>query len=344
MTERRVAVVGMGAMGQMHAEHVRRVPGLELACVVDRDEAIASQAASTLGVPYATSVGDALARDDFEAVIVASPTATHPVIVMQLAGAGRHIFCEKPIGLDLDSTQRAVEAARQSGVILHVGLHRRFDADWQAVRREARSGTLGDINLLRMSQRLMTGPLLASQLTQIGNIFVDTVLHDLDAALWISGARLLDVSAFGGRPVQPEAVPFDHTDTTVVILRFDGGALTVIDVSFTAGYAYECAAELVGTKGAVRIGAEAYADQLEWLVGGTSRRQRVLHNRQHHPAAYVGEIEHFAAALRDEASRESCVDEAIAAFKVAEMAARSFREGRAVRSPDLRARLASAPL
>src|SRR5437763_1723937 len=128
-----LGVAGLGRIGLMHAENLAGpVPSAELRHVVDADEQRARTTGERLGVEWSTSFDDLLADRDVGGVVVATPTPLHVGMVERAAAAGKHVFCEKPISLDLASTRAAIEAAHAAGVALQIGFHRRFDPDWTA--------------------------------------------------------------------------------------------------------------------------------------------------------------------------------------------------------------------
>ncbi len=134
MDERaRVGLVGLGRMGRFHAANFAgRIPLARLVRIVDANEKLARDTSEQLGgVQWSTGYADLLDDPEIEAVIVASPTPLHAEMA-EAAAAGKHVFCEKPISLELESTYRVVEAVRSAGVRMQVGLHRRFDPDYRA--------------------------------------------------------------------------------------------------------------------------------------------------------------------------------------------------------------------
>ncbi len=140
----RVAVVGTGRIGAMHAELLAHdVPGAALAAVHDPDRASAARVGAQLGVDAVADVDALLARDDVDAVAICSSTDTHADLMVVAAEAGKPIFVEKPVSLDLAEIDRALAAVERAGVPLQVGFNRRFDPRTRPCTRRSRRAPSG---------------------------------------------------------------------------------------------------------------------------------------------------------------------------------------------------------
>jgi inositol 2-dehydrogenase len=324
----RIGLAGLGRMGRIHAANLSgRCPSAELACVFDADADAARQVAAQLGVPRAESFDDVLADATVDAVAIATPTQAHAGLSVRASQAGKHVFCEKPISLDRPATVETIEAVAAAGVTFQVGFHRRFDPDWAAAVDRMRAGDLGDVYLFRTSLRDMTPPAPAF-LAHSGGFFVDVTIHDLDLARWMVG-EVVEVSAYGTAVSDPGFAEIGDIDTAVVVLRFESGALGVIDNSRAAGYGYECSTEVMGRKATVRIDHPQYR-HYEWRTPGWAAHEVVRDFEQRYPEAYAGELEAFARCIREGLPPEVTAYDALAAFDLAQAADRSWRSGRPV--------------
>src|SRR2546425_1114734 len=146
----KIGLIGAGRIGSLHAKHLTsRIPLANLVMVADAFEDAASQCAERYAIPFATRDYHALLdRPDIEAVVICSSTDTHAQIIKEAAQAGKHIFCEKPIALDLPSIDQALEAVERAGVKLQIGFNRRFDANYRRVRQAMEQGEIGHPHLL----------------------------------------------------------------------------------------------------------------------------------------------------------------------------------------------------
>jgi predicted dehydrogenase len=281
-----VAVAGLGAIGLLHARHlVHEVCDARLACVVDQDRALAESVGGELGVRCSTAFDVALADPAVAAVVIATPSPLHAEMVEQAASAGKHVFCEKPLSLDVVSGERATALVDAAGVSLQVGFQRRFDTDFLEARRLIGTGELGELLLLRISHRNRVPPHGGPLGGRLGSPLVDMTIHDFDTALWLAG------------PVR-EVSGFASTDSTLAVARFESGALGVIDNTRRAGYGFECAAELVGTRSTLRIGDRTRASGVERLTDAGALAQLPADHIERHRAAYLAELRHFVACVR----------------------------------------------
>lgn len=325
----RLAVAGLGRIGQMHAANLAgRAPSVELVAVADALGEVAEETGERLGVPWTTSFAELLALPEVEGVVIATPTPLHAEMVEQAATAGKHVFCEKPVALEVGPTLTAIDAARAAGIKFQVGFHRRFDPDWAAATERIEAGELGDVYLFRTSLRDKASP-GPGYLAGSGGFFVDVTIHDLDTARWMVG-EIDEVTAIGAALTDPAFAEVGDLDNAIVTLRFASGALGVIDNSRAAGYGYECSTEVMGSRATARIGYHRRAN-VEWLTPGAATVDWVVDFTERYPDAYLLELEDFAAAIRDDCEPKVGGDDALAAFVLAQACAQSLREGRPVR-------------
>jgi myo-inositol 2-dehydrogenase/D-chiro-inositol 1-dehydrogenase len=244
----RVGVAGVGRIGRMHAAILaRQIPGATVVAVADVDESSAWQVASELQVD-ARSVDDLIASPDLDAVAICTSSDTHVDLIVQAAEAGKAIFCEKPISLDLEKVDRALAAVDEAGVRFMVGFNRRFDPGHRSVRRAVESGAVGNVHLARITSRDPAPPPV-SYIAVSGGIFVDMTIHDFDMARYIVGSPVVEVFAKGSVLIDPAIGDAGDVDTCVVVLTHANGAITTIDNSRQAVYGYDQRVEVLGSGG-----------------------------------------------------------------------------------------------
>jgi myo-inositol 2-dehydrogenase/D-chiro-inositol 1-dehydrogenase len=244
----RVGVAGVGRIGRMHAAILaRQTPGATVVAVADVDESSAWQVASELQVE-ARSVDDLIASADVDAVAICTSSDTHVDLIVQAAEAGKAIFCEKPISLDLEKVDRALAAVDEAGVPFMVGFNRRFDPGHRSVRRAVESGAVGSVHLARITSRDPAPPPV-SYIAVSGGIFVDMTIHDFDMARYIVGSPVVEVFAKGSVLIDPAIGEAGDVDTCVVVLTHASGAITTIDNSRQAVYGYDQRVEVLGSGG-----------------------------------------------------------------------------------------------
>jgi myo-inositol 2-dehydrogenase/D-chiro-inositol 1-dehydrogenase len=247
-----VGIIGTGRIGRLHAENVMyRIPEARLLAASDIFVEAAEAVAEQLGVPAAYQDHRRILDDEnIDAVLICSSTDTHAQLIEEAAEAGKQIFCEKPIALDLEAIDRALAVVERSGVKLQIGFNRRFDPSFARVREIVAAGGIGEPHILRITSRDPAPPPIA-YVKVSGGIFLDMTIHDFDMARFLMASEVEDIYAAGGVMVDPAIGEVGDIDTTVITLHFANGALGVIDNSRQAVYGYDQRVEVFGSSGCV---------------------------------------------------------------------------------------------
>jgi myo-inositol 2-dehydrogenase/D-chiro-inositol 1-dehydrogenase len=154
------------------------------------------------------------------------------------------------------------------------------------------------------------------------------MIHDFDTARWLVG-EIAAVSAQSTSVSDPAFGETGDADHAVAVLRFENGALGVIDNSRLAGYGYECSVELIGSDGTIRI-VEDQRGSFSWLAGGARVTRFPIDHIERHGPAYAAELNAFARAIREGHSSPVPGRDGLAAFRVSDAAVRSLEEHRPV--------------
>jgi myo-inositol 2-dehydrogenase/D-chiro-inositol 1-dehydrogenase len=247
-----VGLIGAGRIGRVHTEHLaHRIPTANLVAVADIFEEAARKLAADFQVPAAYQDHRRVMEDQsIEAIVICSSTDTHAQMIEEAAAAGKHIFCEKPIALDLGAIDRALSTVDRAGVKLQVGFNRRFDPNFRRVREAVASGQIGTPHVLRITSRDPQPPPIA-YVKVSGGIFLDMTIHDFDMARFLIDGEVEEIYAAGGVMVDPEIGEAGDIDTVVTTLRYANGVIGVIDNSRQAVYGYDQRVEVFGSGGCV---------------------------------------------------------------------------------------------
>jgi len=326
----RTAVIGAGGIGWRHCLSLaQQIPGAQLAAVADIDEGAARRAASLApGARVATDYRQVLADPSIRAVVIASPNDTHTRIIAEAAQAGKDIFCEKPVAMDLPSTDDALAAVAHHGVKLQVGFQRRFDPAYRKAREIIAAGELGPVELIVGTTRDPKPPTL-EQFRQGGDIFINTTIHDLDSVRFLTGLEAVEVYATGSSLIVPDAAPEGFVDTTVTFLCLETGALAVITNSLRAAYGYDVSIEVMGPAGKVAVGQEQQVGMRRFTSQGVYH-DHVYWYLDRFKEAYLQELAHFVECVALGREPEVSGQDGRMALVLAQAAARSLRERRPV--------------
>ena len=293
----RVAVLGAGRIGRRHARTVAtQTPGAELVLVADALETAARATATDLRVGrWTTDAMTAIADPEVDAVVLASPTEQHAPQIVAAAAAGKDIFCEKPIALDLETTDRAIEAVARAGVRLHVGFNRRFDKGYLRAKADIVAGRVGTVESIRDVMRDPAPPPRA-YVAGAGGHFRDMTIHNLDCVRWLAGCEVVEVSVMAACLVDPMFAELGDVDTSIATLRLESGALAVIDNSRRSGFGYDLRTEVFGSEGALFVGVQQATPVTHLSAGGVTT-DHVHFFLDRFDQAYVDEIRDFVDAI-----------------------------------------------
>ena len=250
-----VGVIGTGRIGKLHIEHLcQNIPNAEVVAICSLDTEIAETLTEQFNIPKITSDYLTLLTDSqIDAVIVASSTDTHVEICQAAAKAGKHIFCEKPIALDLKKIDETLTIVEKASVKFQVGFNRRFDASFRRVREAVASGEIGEPHILHITSRDPAPPPI-EYVKVSGGIFLDMTIHDFDMARYLIDDEVVEIFAVGGVRVDPKIGEVGDIDTAIITLRFQNGVLATIDNSRKAIYGYDQRVEVFGSKGMITVG------------------------------------------------------------------------------------------
>ncbi len=314
-------------MGTYHAGTLATLPTTDLVVVVDAArDAAASVARLHGGCRSSNDPSDAWG-DDVDAVVIASPAATHADLVVAAARAGKAVFCEKPLATDLASAQRAADAVASSGVPFQIGFQRRYDPATARLLAAAHAGTLGRLETFRSFTFDPEGPAYPDMVAAAG-IFHDTASHDVDLALAALGP-VDDVFTRGTSVLDARFDGLGKPDTTLVSLRFASGAIGTIENRLRSGYGYETGLELSGSR-AKGIASDDRVDGLVLRRDGREERDLVPWFVERFADAYRSELMAFAAALAAGDAPRPGVAQAVEVMRVCLAIERSYREHRPV--------------
>jgi myo-inositol 2-dehydrogenase/D-chiro-inositol 1-dehydrogenase len=250
----KLGIIGAGRIGRIHAENLAlRVSEAEVLAITDTVQEAAESCASDFHIPQSFKDYHRILNDSrIEAIVICSSTDTHVSLIEQAASAGKHIFCEKPIALDLAAIDRALGAVEKAGVILQVGFQRRFDPNFRRAHELISQGAVGRPHILRITSRDPEPPPI-NYVKVSGGIFLDMTIHDFDMARYIMGEEVEEVYSAGSVLINQQIGEAGDVDTAVVILRFKSGAIGVIDNSRKAVYGYDQRLEVFGEKGKIVV-------------------------------------------------------------------------------------------
>jgi myo-inositol 2-dehydrogenase/D-chiro-inositol 1-dehydrogenase len=324
-----LCVIGAGRIGRIHAANVHRHPDANLRYVVDVDTGAARRLAAETAAEVA-SVEEALADEAVDAIVIAASTDTHLALIEAAAQAGKAVFCEKPLDLDVDRARRCVQATATAQVPLAVGFNRRYDPSFRRLHDEIAAGRVGLVEVVSITSRDPAPPPL-DYIRRSGGLFRDMTIHDLDMARWLLGAEPEWVFAAGGSLVDPAIEAAGDIDTTAIVLQAANGAVCQITNSRRCSYGYDQRIEVFGSKGMVRADNDTQTRVETASDEGFLREPALPFFLERYERAYRLEIDDFLRAVGRETHALASGEDGVRALLLAEAAAQSLASGTRVR-------------
>lgn len=332
MKKVRIGLLGAGRIGKLHGENLAHaVPEAELYAVADpfmNDETRAW--AADMGIAHCYDDPEYIFGDPtIDAVFICSSTNTHAEFIMRAAQAGKHIFCEKPIDTDLKKIEQALLAVEKAGVKLQVGFVRRFDHNHKKVRDTVASGRLGMPHLIKVTSRDPDHQPM-SYIEVSGGIFMDMTIHDFDMVRYLAGSEVSEVMAYGAALSGAGYDRYDDVDTAIVMMKFENGALGVIDNSRAAHYGYDQRTEVHCDKGCVQVANDLNDMSMISTADGVEIAKPTWFFLERYNNAFIAEAKAFTQAVLQDTDTPVNGFDGLAPVKIALAAAKSLREGRPV--------------
>jgi myo-inositol 2-dehydrogenase / D-chiro-inositol 1-dehydrogenase len=326
----RIGLLGAGRIGKVHAGAVGATVGATLVAVADAIPAAAKAVAGPAGARIAT-IESIIAADDIDAVLITTPTDMHADLIEQAARAGKKIFCEKPIDLDVARVRKTLKTVEREGALLMVGFNRRFDPNFAEMKRQIEAGAVGKVEMVQITSR-DPGPPPYDYIKRSGGMFRDMTIHDFDMARFLLGEEPVSVSATASVLVDKQIGKLGDIDSAAVVLRTASGRMAMISNSRRATYGYDQRVEVHGSNGLVS--AENLRETNVEVAGADGYKREPLMNffMTRYTAAYAAEIAAFvkAATAKGKPKVSPSGTDGLRALVLAEAAMKSAASGRTV--------------
>jgi len=320
-------LVGAGFIGPVHAANIATRSDAALAWVVDLNETIGRPLADKHGARFTAQLDEALADPTLHAVLICTPPRTHAAIIERAARAGKAIFCEKPVDLDMKRVDECARVVAAAGVPFHVGFNRRYDPTHRALHDAIRNGEIGRAEMLVLSSRdpEISPPDYVAAMPY--GIFYDTIIHDFDMVRWLTGEEPVEIVARTAVMLDPEENPHRDPDTAMVMLTMASGALVQINSSFRATYGYDQRIEVFGEKGML-VSRNHQPTSLERYDASGIRQDPLLRFFiERYAESYVRELGDFVDAVTTRRTPSVTLDDGRRALALADAAVESAKTG-----------------
>ncbi len=260
MKKLKIGIVGLGRLGKVHAANIAyKISNAELTAACSIVPAELEYAKAELGVAdvYA-DYKEMLAKADIDAVVIVTTSSEHCWQIEAALDAGKHVFSEKPLGVDVAQCKQAEAAVeRHPDRTFMLGFMRRYDASYAYAKKKIDAGEIGTPYLVKATgidpEAAVQGAIRFAKTS--GGIFLDMAIHDIDLMRWFLGSEATEVYAMGATFKHPEFKEAGDDETGVAVYKFENGAMGITHVGRTAPHGYHVETEIVGTEGTIRISA-----------------------------------------------------------------------------------------
>ena len=243
MTQKiRIAIIGAGRIGYVHAGSVNDTPELELVYVVDPFEENAKKVTAAFGGKISSDPSAVIASGEIDAVIIGSPTATHIPLLRECIANGVHALCEKPLDLDISNVEAFRAEANAAKINITLGFNRRQDPQYLALKAKVVDGTIGTIEQVILTSR-DPGPAPQAYIAVSGGIFRDMTIHDFDMARNFV-PNIVEVTAFGANSFCDYIKEEGDFDNVSVVMKGANNELITVVNSRHAAFGYDQRAEI----------------------------------------------------------------------------------------------------
>lgn len=332
-----IGIIGAGRIGHVHAQSITySVPNARIKAIADpfMDDKTAAWAKS-LGIANTTKDYKEIIKDpEIDAVLICSSTNTHAPISIEAIKAGKHVFCEKPIDLELSKIQEVADTLKNSNVKYQVGFNRRFDHNFKALREAVHDGKIGKVQICKVTSRDPEPPSPA-YVAVSGGLFLDMTIHDFDMVSYLCDSGIEEVYVEAACTVDPAIGKAGDVDTAIILLKMGNGSLAVIDNCRKSVYGYDQRAEVFGTKGMIANANDSDSNAVLSTVDGVIGEKPQWFFLQRYMNSYTEEMQQFIQCIEKDLPTPTTLKDGYKAVAAGLAAKKSAAEHRPVKVSEI---------
>jgi len=327
----KVGIVGLGRLGKVHAKNLaENVQGCQLVAACSFVQEELDYAVTELGVQETYKNYEEMVKSPtIDAVFIVSPSGFHCEQIQLAMGHGKHVFSEKPIGLDLaeiQETERVIQSRPDQ--IFMLGFMRRYDDSYRYAKRLVDAGELGELTLIRCysidPSSGMESFVKFAGASDSGGIFMDMSIHDIDLVRWFTKKEVSKVWAIGKNAAYPELDEVGELETGAAMMQLENQAMAILVAGRNCHHGYHVETELIGTKGMLRVAA-APEKNLVTIMDETGVVRACSQDfPERFREAFVNEAKEFIACIKEKRQPQVSAYDGLQSTKVALACRKSF--------------------
>ncbi|WP_053363436.1 Gfo/Idh/MocA family oxidoreductase [Bacillus sp. FJAT-27251] len=324
-----VGIIGAGRMGRLHVNNLQLLPERVLVKSVSDNVYLDTWRANKNIKVLTKNYRDILKDEEVDAVFICSPTETHCDMIKEVASAGKNIFCEAPISFTIEEVEAALEEVEKAGVKLQIGFNLRFDPNFRKVHKFVRNGEIGKPRILRLISHDPYSPYKTS--SNSSYTLMDLSMHEFDIARYIMGCEVIEVSTYGGVFSSSDLQNPQDLDTAMISLKFENGALGIIEKCHSPSCTYDQRLEILGEKGL------AQADNNQTATVELATNKYVKKEKppsfliERYKQSYIAEIGHFVKACMENHEVSCKGFDGLQSVRIAKAAKKSLETAKSVK-------------
>lgn len=336
-TRNTVAILGAGRIARVHAEALKRYQeNVTIKYIIDpfmNDEM--SRWAKKMNIPNVSSEPEEMFADsEVDSIFICSPTPTHCEYIMKACETGKNVYCEKPLDSDIERIHKAMDAVKKSKIIFLMGFMRRFDLNQQKMKKIIESKKVGEPQIIKLCSRDPALPPYGYIETS-GGIYFDSMIHDFDLARYFSGSEVTEVYAVGNALIDAKVGELGDVDTAAAVLKFESGAIGLIDLSRQSNCGYDQRTEVHASKGFVQVSNVPESTVIVNDEHGVTHDKPVYFFLERYQQAFVNAQNAFFEAVNKGEKPPVTMNDGLQAVRIAKAARTSYLENRPVKLSEI---------
>lgn len=334
MKKLKIGIAGLGRIGKIHLNNLLELNNVEVIAVMDPSFEALKYAIGKGVESGLQNYKDLLEIKELEAIVICTPTNTHADYVEIAAKSGKHIFCEKPLDLNLQRINDVLKVVEKSKIKLMIGFNRRYDNEFCKVKSSVKSGFVGEPYLVKITSRDPAPPPI-EYIKNSGGLFLDMTIHDFDMARFIVDKEIQEVYAKGEAFTDISISKAGDIDTAVIVLKYIDSTLAIIDNSRKAAYGYDQRLEVFGSKGMIQANNVMIDNNNLFTQNGVKSSLPMNFFMERYADAYKKEIIDFIDSVTNNKQVSVSGIDGLKSLQIGLAANKSLKENRPVKVDEI---------
>ena len=334
MKKLKIGIAGLGRIGKIHLNNLLELNNVEVIAVMDPSFEALKYAIGKGVESGLQNYKDLLEIKELEAIVICTPTNTHADYVEIAAKSGKHIFCEKPLDLNLQRINDVLKVVEKSKIKLMIGFNRRYDNEFCKVKSSVKSGFVGEPYLVKITSRDPAAPPI-EYIKNSGGLFLDMTIHDFDMARFIVDKEIQEVYAKGEAFTDISISKAGDIDTAVIVLKYIDSTLAIIDNSRKAAYGYDQRLEVFGSKGMIQANNVMIDNNNLFTQNGVKSSLPMNFFMERYADAYKKEIIDFIDSVKNNKEVSVSGIDGLKSLQIGLAANKSLKENRPVKVDEI---------